>query len=106
MPFNSSLDFSTGEWSVNCGITGTNERRTGTLRAFLVPVGVVADPSALYSIRANLNAVDAVAPAQAQYPGLLALSPKRDWGTCPADCTASYADIAGVVPTVMIEPTA
>lgn len=150
MPFNSSSDFSTGEWSVNCGITGTNERRTGTLRALLVPVGVVADPSALYSIRANLNAVDAVAPAQAQYPGLLALStdgvitysvvasgcdlrdlyeanapllipagtpageyhvvsnnyPKRDWGTCPADCTASYADIAGVVPTVMIEPTA
>lgn len=32
--------------------------------------------------------------------------PKRDWATCPASRDASYADIADVVPTVMIEPSA
>jgi hypothetical protein len=143
-------DFSTGEWSVSCVDTGNNPRRTGTLRAFLIPIDVVSDPSTLYSIRDGVSAVDAEGPALAQYPGLLALStdgvitnsvtasgcdlrddyvataplqipagtpageyyvlsinyPKRDWGTCPADCSASYADIAGVVPTVMIEPGA
>jgi hypothetical protein len=116
----------------------------------LIPVASVSDPSTLYSIRANVNAVDAVEPARAQYPGLLALStdgvitysvipsgcdirdeyeataplqipaetppgeyyvvsvnyPKRDWGPCPASCDASYTDIAGVVPTVMVDPTA
>ncbi len=130
--------------------TGNNPRRTGTLRAFLIPRGVVPDPSTLYSIRASVSAAEAQGPALAQYPGLLALStdgvitnsvtasgcdlmdnyeataplqipadtpageyyvvsvnyPKRDWGTCPASCNASYADIAGVVPTVMIEPSA
>jgi hypothetical protein len=30
--------------------------------------------------------------------------PKRDWGTCPADCNASYADVAGIAPTVMVVP--
>lgn len=143
-------DFGTGEWSISCVDTGNNPRRTGTLRAFLVPVGVVSDPSTLYSIRANVNALDAEGPARAQYPGLFAVStdgaitnsvsssgcdlrdtyeataplqipadtppgeyyvvsinyPKRDWGPCPATCDASYGDIVGVAPTVMIEPSA
>ncbi|MEP7111735.1 MAG: hypothetical protein ABI862_00580 [Ilumatobacteraceae bacterium] len=141
-------NFSTGEWSVSC-VDGSNTRRTGTLRAFLIPIGVVSDPSTLYSIRANVSAVDAADPARAQYPGLIAAStdgvitnsvtrsgcdlndtyeataplqipadtppgeyyvvsvnyPKRDWGPCAAACPGSYADIAGVVPTVMVEPS-
>ncbi|MEO7369748.1 MAG: hypothetical protein ABI949_08350 [Ilumatobacteraceae bacterium] len=143
-------DFSTGAWSISCVDSGNNPRRTGTLRAFLIPFGVVPDPSTLYSIRANVSAAEAQGPALAQYPGLLVLStdgvitnsvassgcdlrddyvataplqipadtpageyyvvsvnyPKRDWGTCPASCNGSYADIVGVAPTVMIEPSA
>ena len=143
-------NFSTGQWTISCVNTGNNPRRTGTLRAFLIPVASVSDPSTLYSIRANVNAVDAVEPARAQYPGLLALStdgvitnsviasgcdikdlyeatgplqipadtppgeyyvvsinyPKRDWGFCPAACDASYSDIVGITPTVLIEPIA
>ncbi|MEP7114717.1 MAG: hypothetical protein ABI862_15730, partial [Ilumatobacteraceae bacterium] len=141
-------DFSTGEWSISC-VDGSNTRRTGTLRAFLIPIGAVSDPSTLYSIRANLSAVDSVEPARAQYPGLIfattdgvitntntrsgcdlndtydataplqipadtppgeyyvvsANYPKRDWGPCAAACPGSYGDIAGVVPTVIVEPS-
>ena len=140
-------DFGTGEWTISC-VAGEQTRRTGTLRALLIPVSAVADPSTLYSIRANVSSVDAVEPARAIYPGLIPVStdgvitwsmtmsgcnltdmyvataplqipadapageyyvvslnyPKRDWGPCPAECDASYGDIAGVVPTVMIEP--
>ncbi|MEO8907545.1 MAG: hypothetical protein ABI310_05645 [Microbacteriaceae bacterium] len=142
-------NFSTGKWSITCADSGSHPRRTGTLRAFLIPTGVAPDPSTLYSIRATQSAADALETARAQYPGLLLLStegvitnnvvatgcnlkdnyestlplqipvdtpageyyvvsvsyPKRDWGTCPASCTASYGDIVGVVPTVMIEPS-
>jgi hypothetical protein len=143
-------NFSTGEWSVSCDDSGSQERRPGTLRAFLIPVGGVADPSTLYSIRANQSAVDSVELGRAQYPGLIFVTtdgvindtitrtgcdlndtyegtaplqipadtppgeyyvvsanfPKRDWGPCEADCPGSFAGVAGVVPTVMVEPSA
>ena len=66
-------DFGTGEWSISC-VAGEQTRRTGTLRALLIPVGAVTDSSTLYSIRANVNSVDAVEPARAIYPGLIPVS--------------------------------
>ncbi len=83
-------DFATGAWSISCVHTGNNPRRTGTLRAFLIPIGVVPDPSALYSIRANVNAVDALEPALAQYPGLFAVSTD---GVITNSVTASGCDL-------------
>jgi hypothetical protein len=143
-------DFSTGQWSVSCRDTGNNPRRTGTLRAFLIPISSVQDSSTLYSIRAEVVTAKSMDPALAKYPGLFAVStdgvitnsvaasgcnltdnyeataplqipaetpageyyvvsinyPKRDWGTCPATCDATYADITGVAPTVVIQPLA